>query len=106
MENMMKSNDLTLRKLVMWSYEPFELLKWLCIVLEAVKKFHGCQIISIVNSFRPQGNPAINDMLNRLLGHLLQPLFHYIYHWAYKGELIDSKNEFFIRENKKVDKSD
>jgi gamma-tubulin complex component 3 len=89
---MIKDDQLTLRKLILWSYEPFEKLKWLCIILEAVRSFNGCQIISIINSYRPQGSNPINELLNRLLAHLLQPLFQYIYHWAYKGELIDSKH--------------
>jgi len=60
MEGMIKEDELTLRKLVLWSYEPFEKLKWMAIVLEAVKPFKGCQIISIINSYRPQGSNSIN----------------------------------------------
>jgi gamma-tubulin complex component 3 len=91
-ENMIKNEELTLRKLILWSYEPFEKLKWLAIILETARPFQGCQIISIINSYRPQGSNSINSLLNRLLGHLLQPLFQYIYNWVYRGELIDPNN--------------
>jgi gamma-tubulin complex component 3 len=37
-----------------------ERLKWIAIVLDSVQPFRGCQIISVVNSYRPQGNQAIN----------------------------------------------
>lgn len=57
---MNKEGSLTLRKLVLWSYEPFEKLKWMAIVLEAARPFQGCQIISIINSYRPQGSNSIN----------------------------------------------
>lgn len=32
-ENMIKQDELTLRKLILWSYQPFEKLKWMAIVL-------------------------------------------------------------------------
>ena len=63
----------------------------MAIVLEAARPFQGCQIISIINSYRPQGSNSINELLNRLLTHLLQPLFQYIYNWVYRGELTDSE---------------
>lgn len=89
MENNAKNEILNLRTLNQWSYEPFSLLRWLAIILQAVKPFNGCQIISIINSHRPHGSVLINSLLNRLLSQLLQPLLHYIYNWCYKGELLD-----------------
>lgn len=88
-ENMSKNEELTLRKLVLWSFEPYERLKWMAIVTEAVGLYRGCKIISILNSYRPQGSEQRNDLLNRLLGHTVQPLLKFIYSWIYKGELND-----------------
>ena len=82
-------NELTLTRFKMFSYEPLEKMKWLAIVLEAVQHYKGCQIISIINAFRPQGAKIINELLNRLLGHLVQPLLQFIHNWIYRGELID-----------------
>ena len=95
---MIKSEELTLRKMLLWTYQPFEKLKWLCIILEAVQHYKGCQIISIVNSYRPQGDEKINKLLTDIIGNLLQPLFQYIHNWVYKGELIDTESEFFIEQ--------
>ena len=58
--------------------------------------YRGCKIISILNSYRPQGNDQRNDLLKRLLGHTVQPLLKFIYSWIYKGELNDPHGEFFI----------
>ena len=80
----------------MWSYEPMEKLKWLTIILESIQSYSGCQIISIINSYRPHGSQSINDLLNRLLGHMMQPLLQFIHNWVYKGELIDDNKEFFV----------
>ena len=63
-------------------------------------------MISIVNSFRPHGIAPISDLLDRLLGFLIQPLLNYIHSWVYLGDLLDSKGEFFIAENKRVSESE
>lgn len=106
LENQAKEGQLTLRKLERWSFNPAMKLKWLAIVLEAVTPFDGCHIISIVNSYRPNGLQTIQQLLNRLLSHLLQPLLHYVHNWVYMGELLDSSGEFFILENRKVSESE
>ena len=49
---------------------------------------------------------AINSLLNRILAFLLQPLLNYIHRWIDKGELLDTRGEFFIGENRKVGESD
>lgn len=60
-------------------------LKWLAIIIEAVRPYNGCQIISIINSYRPQGSHMINELLNRVLAHLIQPLLQFVHNWMYKG---------------------
>ena len=54
-ENIAKDGKLTLRKLFTWAFHPQELLKWLAIIIESVEAFEGSHIISIVNSYRPNG---------------------------------------------------
>jgi hypothetical protein len=92
MENLVKDNKLTLRKLYIWSFYPEEILKWLAIILEAVEPFDGSHIISIVNSYRPNGLTAVNGLINRILSYILQPLLNYIHRWTYRGELLDPRN--------------
>lgn len=74
--------------------------------MESVGPFEGANIISIVNSFRPNGIAPIQALLDRLLSFLIQPLLNYIHNWVYLGELLDSNGEFFISENKRVSDSE
>ena len=67
------------------------IMRELAVVLEAVGPFEGAHIISIVNSFRPNGQEPVQALLDRLLSFLIQPLLNYIHSWVYLGELLDSK---------------
>ena len=78
------------------------MLTWLAIILEAVQPYNGCEIISIVNSYRPNGSDAVNSLINRILCIIIQPLLRYIYNWMYMGVLHDPHKEFFITENEDV----
>jgi len=49
--------NLSLRKLVLWIYEPFERLKWMAILCDACQNQKGGRIISIVMAYNKQGNP-------------------------------------------------
>jgi hypothetical protein len=106
METLARGGGLTLRKLVNWSFQPEMIMRHLDVVVEAVGPFEGAHIISIVNSFRPNGLAPIQNLLDRLLGFLIQPLLNYIHSWVYLGELLDSRGEFFIAENKRVSDSE
>ena len=106
METLAKAGRLTLRKLVNWSFQPEMIMRQLAVVVEAVGSFEGAHTISIVNSFRPNGLVPVQALLDRLLGFLIQPLLNYIHSWVYLGELLDSRGEFFIAENKRVSDSE
>jgi hypothetical protein len=66
-------------------------MRHLAIILETIGPFEGVHIISIVNSFRPNGLAPIQALLDRILGFLIQPLLNYIHNWVYLGELLDSR---------------
>ena len=85
METLAKAGRLTLRKLVNWSFQPEMIMRQLAVVVEAVGSFEGAHIISIVNSFRPNGLVPVQALLDRLLGFLIQPLLNYIHSWVYLG---------------------
>ncbi len=106
MEDLIKTNKLSLRKLYTMSFYPEEILRWLAIILEAAEPFDGCHIISIVNSYRPNGLASVDSLINRLLSFIIRPLLNYINNWIYRGELHDSRLEYFISENKKVYQGD
>ena len=65
------------------------LLRQIAVVVEAIGPFEGAHLISMVNSFRPNGMLAVQLILDKLLGFLIQPLFSYIHKWVYHGELLD-----------------
>jgi len=53
-------------------------------------------------AYNKQGDPQIQALLNRILKHVLTPLIHFIKRWIYYGEIIDSYDEFFIKEDIKI----
>ena len=106
MESVSKTGRLTLRKLISWSFQPEMVMRQLTAIIHAIGPFKGSHIISIVNSFRPNGIKTVQDLLDRLLNFLIQPLQNYIFNWVYRGELNDKDEEFFIRENKRVSDSE
>lgn len=90
---------LNLRKLVLWTVEPFERIKWLSILTDAVKNLVGNQIISAVYSFKAQGNPNIQGLIQRIMSTITQPFMKMVNNWIFNGELNDPLNEFFVAEN-------
>jgi len=97
-----RCKNLSLRKLQLWIYEPFERLKWMAIIADACKGQKGGRIISIIMCYNKQGNKQIQALINRILKHVLVPLIHFIKRWIYYGEVNDPYDEFFIKENTKI----
>jgi len=89
--------SLSLRKLYLWSLEPFERLKWMCILCDSCKESMGGVIISNVYSYAKQGSPSIQVLINKILRKILAPFSDFLRNWIYKGELVDQYNEFFIK---------
>lgn len=78
----------------------------MAILADACKGQKGGKIISIVMAYNKQGDPQIQALLNRILKYVLVPLIHFIKRWIYYGEIIDTYEEFFIKENLKVKNED
>lgn len=91
------SKSLTLRKLYLWSLEPFERLKWIAILADACKGTKGCAILSVVYTYAQQGSPTIQNLVNSILKQVLVPFADLIKAWVYQGELNDQYQEFFVR---------
>jgi len=88
--------SLSLRKLYLWSLEPFERLKWMCILCDSCQKLKGSEIISTVYGYARQGSPNIQVLINQILRKSLAPFSDFLRNWIYKGELHDPHGEFFI----------
>jgi gamma-tubulin complex component 3 len=93
------SKSLSLRKLYLWSIEPFERLKWIGILCDACKSSKGCTLLSIVTTYAKQGSPSIQVLFNRILIEVLGPFSTFLREWVYKGELIGHYEEFFVTVN-------
>ncbi len=98
LENLHKGEELTLRRLLLWEHEPEERLRWVLTVCEAVRGYKGAHIISILNSFRPQGDLQTNALCARLLTVTIKPFLKWAEQWVLSGRLEDPHEEFFIRE--------
>ena len=93
------TKSLSLRKLYLWSIEPFERLKWLGILGDACKSARGCTLLSIVHTYAKQGSPSIQVLINRILKEILNPFSTFLRQWVYKGEINDPNGEFFVSIN-------
>eukprot|EP00742_Colponemidia_sp_Colp-10_P010263 GILJ01011264.1.p1 GENE.GILJ01011264.1~~GILJ01011264.1.p1 ORF type:complete len:867 (-),score=164.52 GILJ01011264.1:142-2421(-) len=96
------SSILTLRKLYVWSQEPLERLRWMAILVDAVKGLKGGALISTLHGYMKQGDPTAKAFVNRLLNRVCVPLFTFIRKWMLEGELTDSHQEFFISADNSV----
>ena len=74
----------------------------MAIIADACTAQKGGRIISIIMCYNNQGSRQIQSLLNRLLKHILVPLIHFIKRWIYYGELNDTYEEFFIKEDTKI----
>ncbi len=52
-----RCKNLSLRKIYLWTYQPFERLKWMSILTDACHDQKGGKIISIVMTYNKQGDP-------------------------------------------------
>jgi len=93
------SQSLSLRKLYLWSLEPFERLKWMGIFCDACKKIKGSVILSTIYGYTKQGSPSVQILVNRILKQVLAPFSNFLKQWVYNGELADLYGEFFITIN-------
>jgi gamma-tubulin complex component 3 len=91
--------SLNMRKLYLWSLEPFERLKWLAILSDACKNTKGGTLISVIYGYAKQGSPTIQILVNRILKQVLSPLSNFSRLWVYQGEIEDQYEEFFISMN-------
>jgi len=93
------SKSLNLRKMYLWSLEPFERLKWMSIFCDACKKIKGSVILSTIYGYTKQGSPSVQILVNRILKQVLAPFSNFLKQWVYNGELADLYGEFFISIN-------
>lgn len=100
-------SELTLKKLLLWTYEPLERLKWIATACEAINSnldiniaLRGIPIISQLYSYVTYC--GADKLLAKVLEETSKPLFSIIKNWLLYGELQDPYKEFFVDINEKV----
>lgn len=91
-----KDGKLTLKRLVVWTQEPMERLRYLATLMDAVTNLTGGALLSGVFAYLQHGNVTRTDFVLRLVTPMAIPLLHMIRCWILEGVLNDTTNEFFI----------
>jgi hypothetical protein len=66
-----------------------ERMKWLAIIIDAIKGLKGGSLCSTINSYALNGSPGIKEFILNLLRESSAPLLTMIKTWMIEGELND-----------------
>ena len=91
------AQEVTLKRLYLWTIEPMEKMKWLAIVSEACMSLRGIPIVSQLYSYVKY---TYANQLKGVLFTTSQPFFTMIRDWIIYGQINDSSSEFFVKINK------
>ncbi|KAI6654785.1 hypothetical protein LOD99_2664 [Oopsacas minuta] len=91
---------LSLKRLMVWSYEPLQCFQMLSKVLDECYNLSGCKLMNKVYEFSRTGHPEHAILLNSILGKLFSPFKSVLDKWLYEGDLPNRAiSQFFIMEN-------
>lgn len=102
LESQMNFSSLTLRRLLVWTYEPLKRMELIAILLDNTRELKGGALISSVKSFSNHGSPIIRNLINHIMILICKPLFSMIISWILEGELVDPYQEFFVASNENI----
>lgn len=91
-------NQLSLRRLVVWSLEPSSRLRALLQLIEECKNQKGGKLADVVYTFSKIGDPFVSSFTNHVLQEVCTPLYNMILSWILDGDLQDPFEEFFIEQ--------
>ncbi|KAL5004454.1 hypothetical protein ScPMuIL_017910 [Solemya velum] len=89
-------SGLTLRKLVVWMFDPLIRLKTLAALVDICKGKKGGALASSIYSYMQHGDPYIKSLIKHILTMIAQPIYARLLRWMYDGELEDTHDEFFV----------
>ncbi|KAG8452117.1 hypothetical protein GDO86_004057 [Hymenochirus boettgeri] len=89
-------NRLTLRRLLVWTYDPKIRLKTLAALVDHCQGRKGGELASSVHAYTKTGDPYMRSLVQHILGLVSHPIVNFLYHWIYDGELEDTYHEFFV----------
>ncbi|KAJ9083502.1 Microtubule-nucleating Tub4p (gamma-tubulin) complex component, variant 2 [Entomophthora muscae] len=88
--------DLTFRRLLVWTYEPLRKMRMFSNLIDAVQGHRGGGLLSVLHSFTQHGDPAVQELTASILQVVSIPYHVMVKHWLYEGELWDPHQEFFV----------
>lgn len=95
-------NSLTLRRLLVWMYDPKVRLKTLAALVDFCQGRKGGELASAVHSYGKTGDPQMRALVQHILSLVSHPILNFLYRWIYDGELEDTYHEFFVASDPNV----
>uniref|UniRef100_A0A670JAI1 Tubulin gamma complex component 3 n=1 Tax=Podarcis muralis TaxID=64176 RepID=A0A670JAI1_PODMU len=89
-------SSLTLRRLLVWTYDPKIRLKTLAALVDHCQGRKGGELASAVHAYSKTGDPYMRSLVQHILGLVSHPVLNFLYRWIYDGELEDTYHEFFV----------
>ncbi|XP_041935624.1 gamma-tubulin complex component 3 [Alosa sapidissima] len=94
--NLGVDSTLTLRRLLVWTYDPKVRLKTLAALVDFCQGRKGGELASAVHAYGKTGDPNMRALVQHILGLVSHPILNFLYRWIYDGELEDTYHEFFV----------
>ncbi|XP_027413792.1 gamma-tubulin complex component 3 [Bos indicus x Bos taurus] len=89
-------SSLTLRRLLVWTYDPKIRLKTLAALVDHCQGRKGGELASAVHAYTKTGDPSMRSLVQHILSLVSHPVLSFLYRWIYDGELEDTHHEFFV----------
>ncbi|XP_037618322.1 gamma-tubulin complex component 3 [Sebastes umbrosus] len=95
-------SSLTLKRLLVWMYDPKIRLKTLAALVDFCQGRKGGELASAVHSYGKTGDPQMRALVQHILSLVSHPILNFLYRWIYDGELEDTYHEFFVASDPNV----
>ncbi|KAJ8309894.1 hypothetical protein KUTeg_011759 [Tegillarca granosa] len=92
----MEYGGMTLRRLIVWTFDPLLRLKSLAALVDVCKGKKGGALASSLYSYMQHGDPYIKSLIKHTLSMVSQPIYVTLIRWIYDGEMEDTHDEFFV----------
>uniref|UniRef100_A0A8C7YE12 Tubulin gamma complex component 3 n=1 Tax=Oryzias sinensis TaxID=183150 RepID=A0A8C7YE12_9TELE len=99
---MCTESSLTLRRLLVWMYDPKVRLKTLAALVDFCQGRKGGELASAVHAYGKTGDPQMRALVQHILCLVSHPILNFLYRWIYDGELEDTYHEFFVASDPNV----
>uniref|UniRef100_A0A8C7YBG3 Tubulin gamma complex component 3 n=1 Tax=Oryzias sinensis TaxID=183150 RepID=A0A8C7YBG3_9TELE len=90
---MCTESSLTLRRLLVWMYDPKVRLKTLAALVDFCQGRKGGELASAVHAYGKTGDPQMRALVQHILCLVSHPILNFLYRWIYDGELEDTYHE-------------